>query len=150
MRSPTIIAAVLGLLVAVGCKDQGPPKPMDCSVIPPAIDRIMADHSKDPRVAAVIDQHKTEMVGLCTRDEWSNAMGVCIAKAKNRGEMDNCRGIRDEKLEHLKAANARLRGLLEEHKIRAAEAEAAKAAAAGSGTGSGTGAGTGTGSGSGK
>ena len=146
MRRQAILAVVLALVAQAGCKSQGPPKPMDCSVIPPAIDRIMADRASDPRVAAVLPQHKQEMVALCERDQWSAAMGVCIAKAKDRGAMDNCRGLKDEKLEHLKQVNARLRGAIQEVERKQEEAAAA---AAGSGSGSAAGGGSGSGAGSG-
>ena len=73
MRRQAILAVVLALVAQAGCKSQGPPKPMDCSVIPPAIDRIMADRASDPRVAAVLPQHKQEMVALCEEEQEQNA-----------------------------------------------------------------------------
>jgi len=117
------LAIVLGLGLAA-CKSQDPPKPTDCAkVIPPAIDRAMADYKTDPRVVAVIEKAKTEMVAVCTQDEWEGIVGTCIEKAQNRAQLDGCRGGLDrDEIVHLNDVNARLRGAIEQSGAKAPEA----------------------------
>lgn len=122
-------AVVVALVVLVGCKSQTPPKPMDgkaCEAsVPPAIDRVMADYAKDPRVVAVIDKAKSEMTSLCVADEWPPAVGKCIDKAKDRAALDQCRaGLSNVQMDHVKGVNARLRGAIEQVVVPAPEAPA--------------------------
>jgi hypothetical protein len=133
-------AVLLAMLVVAGCKSQEPPKPADCDkLVPPAIDRIMADYKSDPRVVAVIDQAKSEMTALCRNDKWSGRVGACIAASNTRAEMDQCRaGLEPDQAQHVRDANARLRGAIEQSGAKAPEAPAVGSGSAGSGTGSGS------------
>jgi hypothetical protein len=126
---------VLGL---AACKSQDPPKPTDCAaVIPPAIDLAMADYKNDPRVVAVIDKAKKEMVALCTADKWKGIVGTCIGKAKNRAELDACRGGLDkEQVVRLNDLNARLRGAIAQSGAKAPETPAPAGSGSGAGSGS--------------
>ena len=134
MTSMIRIAAIALLLVA--CKSQDPPKPTDCAkVIPPAIDRAMKDYATDPRVVAVIEKAKTEMVAICTNDKWRGIVGTCIGEAKTRAELDACRGgLERDQLVHLNEVNARLRGAIEQSGAKKPEAPVPVPAPAGSGS----------------
>jgi hypothetical protein len=80
------IVIVAMVVAVVGCKSQTPPRPMDgkaCEAsVPAAIDRVMADYAKDPRVVAVIDKAKSEMTSLCVADEWPPAVGTTRSTAQ--------------------------------------------------------------------
>jgi hypothetical protein len=136
-----MIGMRLCLVLLIGlaaCKSQDPPKPTDCAkVIPPAIDKAMADYKNDPRVVAVIDKAKQEMVALCTADKWKGIVGTCIERAKNRAELDGCRGGLDkEQIVRLNDVNARLRGAIQQS---GAKPPAPEAPASGSGSAAGSG-----------
>jgi hypothetical protein len=114
MRALMIVVA---LIAAAGCKSQTPPGPLDVKAceakVGPAIDRIMADYKTDPRVVAVIDKAKSEMTTACAQDRWSAAVGKCIAEAKDRAAMDQCRvGLTKDQMDHVKSVTARLRGAI--------------------------------------
>jgi hypothetical protein len=128
--------AVLFAALLVACKSQDPPKPTDCAkVIPPAIDRSMADYKDDPRVQAVIEKAKTEMVAICTNDKWKGYVGTCIEKAQTRAALDACRGGLDrDQVLHLNEVNARLRGAMEQSGAKPLAPVAPEAPASGSGS----------------
>ena len=110
---------VVTLIAAAGCKSQTPPGPLDLKAceakVGPAIERIMADYKADPRVVAVIDKAKSDMTTACAQDRWSAAVGNCIAAAKDRAAMDQCRvGLTKDQMDHVKSVTARLRGAIEQ------------------------------------
>jgi len=134
MRSLMIVVVVI---VATGCKSQTPPGPMDLKAceakVGPAIERIMADYKADPRVVAVIDKAKSEMTTACAQDRWTAAVGNCIAEAKDRTAMDQCRvGLTKDQMDHVKSVTARLRGAIEQLAQPAPEAPPATGSGSGS------------------
>ena len=134
-------AIVLVLMFAAGCKSQTPPGPMDLKTceakLAPAIDRIMADYKADARVVAVIDKAKSDMTTACAQDRWSAAVGNCIAEAKDRAAMDQCRvGLTKEQMDHVKSVTARLRGAIEQLAQPAPEPEAPVSGSGSTGSGS--------------
>jgi hypothetical protein len=95
MSKTTGILAV-ALAFALGCggeaKKPGDGKVLDCSVVPRAVDRIMGDKAGDPTVITMGPKIKDAMFARCTNDTWKQEALQCIDKAKNRTEMDTCRG----------------------------------------------------------
>jgi hypothetical protein len=67
-------------------------KVRDCAVVPVAVDRIMGDKAGDPDVMRMAPAIKDAMFARCTNDAWKQEALACIEQAKNRTEMDLCRG----------------------------------------------------------
>jgi len=103
---------VASLIAFASCK--GDEQPMDCAtIIPQAVERIMADHSTDPRVAGVLDRTKQEFIAVCTQDRWSESVGACVADATDRAQMDRCRGrLTSDQLRQVDEVNQRLRAAI--------------------------------------
>jgi hypothetical protein len=91
MMRALVIAVVLAACGGKG-GDGADDKVRDCSVVPVAIDRIMGDKVGDPDIMRMAPRIKDAMLARCTNDAWKQDALACIEKAKNRSEMDVCRG----------------------------------------------------------
>jgi hypothetical protein len=85
----------------------------------------------------VIDKAKSEMTTACAQDRWTAAVGNCIAEAKDRAAMDQCRvGLTKDQMDHVKSVTARLRGAIEQLQTTTPETPTPEAPASGSASGS--------------
>jgi hypothetical protein len=107
--------AALSLAAFGGCKKDkggggggGGGGAADCSAVPAAIDRMMAEAKNDPRMkdmppeakkmaeemaAKMAPKMKEAMLSSCNEDKWSADALKCIAAGKTQADMEKCQGM---------------------------------------------------------
>jgi hypothetical protein len=164
------IAFVAALsLAAFGCKKDGGGGggggASDCSALPAAIDRMMAEMKNDPRMkdmppeakkmqeelaGKMAPKMKEIMVSSCNEDKWSADALKCIGGAKTQADMDKCKTTLTP--EQNSKVEAKMKKLMEEMMGGAMGGGGAGGGGAGGGSdtgGGGAGGGSDTGGGSG-